>query len=382
MSIRGSHDNYVLRGSSRGIAIGLIALFLVAVGFHEAAAQVSVTPGFKIELINEDIPYLAGNSAGVAVVPNGFGSYGGDVLVTYRGTNGDLFDGEILRVDVDLGTRSLFAEVDGNPNHIAFGPGGSFGTDLYVSSNQNPSVTQRGRVWTVSSGGTVSAFGDQDPGSNVSQQFGGVGLAFSTGGPFGEHLYSGTSGGFSGDSITRLTPAGGTASLFYSFGSILDGSPRGMAFGPGTGGFGEDLYFGIKTTNTSPPEAGVHVLDSSGNRTTLVEASDPMSNGLITSIGEISFSPGGSFGDDLYAADMSGSILRIDSVGNTSEFVSGLDFAFGTGFDGTDNFYLTGVDPSTGYLNLYRVTPIPEPSTYVMAAIGLLGLLAYRRFRS
>jgi hypothetical protein len=372
-----SRINQIRLQCSRALAFVTFS-FVVLTLVCPALGGIVVAPGFQMELVNANLPGLQTDhrsmTPGVAVVPAGYGTYEGDIFVANRGSSSNLFDGEILRVDPDLGTRSLFAEVNGNPSFLTFGPGGSFGTNLFVSSNQNPSSTTSGMVSSVTNTGTVSLLGNPDPDSGSDYLFGGVDLAISTGGAFGEYLYAGTSGGFISDSVTRMTSAGGRASPFYDFGGILSGSPRGLAFGTGQGGFDQNLYVGLTTLNTSPAEAGVYVLDSLGTRLSLATASNPSSNGLITSIAEIGFSPGGPFGTDLYAGDLSGSILRIDSSGNTSALVSGMDYAFGLAFADSDTLYLTGIDPDSGQLNLYRVTSVPEPSTYALAAMGLLGL--------
>jgi len=93
----------------------------------------------------------------------------------------------------------------------------------------------------------------------------------------------------------------------------------------------------------------------------------------------LDFGAGGVWGNDLFAAAEGGEIWRIDSLGNATVFATGFndirDLRFGV--DGALYVSEFGED------RVLRLSAVPEPSTYALAAFGLigLGLLAYRRFR-
>lgn len=332
----------------------------------DARAQLITAPGFQAEVVTSSIAGI-----GIAVAPNSFGAFSGHVFIADQGIpgSGNPNDGIVIRVNPSTGVTSTFASTPGNPAHLTFAPGGGFGTDLYVSTNQDPLAPNSGIVWRVDNAGNATRFGTQDPdgtsGGNDPFLFGGGDIAFSLAGPFGEHLYAGVSAGFSGDAITRLTSAGGTAALFHNFGP-LDGNPSGRAFGTGVAGFSQDLYVGINVSGAASVESGVYILDSAAQRTELVVASSPNANGLITGLVEIEFAPGGVFGNSLYAADLAGRILRIDSSGNTSEFASGLSTAFGVAFGDANTLYVMGDD------TLFAITPVPEPSTFTVMITGII----------
>jgi hypothetical protein len=349
----------------------LLTLALTMAMYSNAVAEIVVGPGFQATVVASGI-----NGNGIAVAPNSFGAHAGHVFITDQGLPENLNDGIIHRVNPTTGVVSTFASTPGNPAHLTFAPGGAFGTDLYVSTNQDPANPFSGIIWRVNNAGNATNFGTQDPDGNGGGDgfvFGAAGIAFSPGGPFGENLYSGVSAGASGDAITRLTSAGGTATLFHNLGT-LDGNPTGLAFGTGTAGFSQDLYSAI---NGSPAtvESGVYVLDSLGQRTELVTASSPNANGLITSIIEIEFAPGGVFGDSLYSVDLSGRILGIDSSGNTIEFASGLSIATGLAFGDSQTLYAFSGD------TLYAITPVPEPGSGAIILASLLGMGLARRRR-
>jgi len=199
---------------------------------------------------------------------------------------------------------SVFATGFSSPKFLEFGPGGAFGTDLYVSD------MSAGKVYKVDSSGAVTTFATGIPSAS--------GLAFSTGGAFGTYLYVGSAA-----SVYQVDTMG-TVSLFSSGTGV--GS---IEFGPG-GAYGTDLYVAEWTAGT------VSTVDSTGTRT------------LFASVGDqpryLTFDRHGFYGGYLYVSLFtSGDILRVDSTGVSTTFatispnIEGPQFApsgigFGTSF--------------------------------------------------
>lgn len=92
----------------------------------------------------------------------------------------------LLRFERNPGGHRDFSE-------LAFGPGGSFGTDLYASTNTSGTDFNFGTVWRITPGGALTNFGTQTPPSPPAFKFGAGGIAFATGGAFGDSMYTGTS---------------------------------------------------------------------------------------------------------------------------------------------------------------------------------------------
>jgi hypothetical protein len=93
----------------------------------------------------------------------------------------------------------------------------------------------------------------------------------------------------------------------------------------------------------------------------------------------LEFGPGGDWGTDLYAVAGS-DLYRIDGAGNTqvigTGFGGGLPFlAFHSG----DLFVSEFLTDRVLRISPSGVSPIPEPSTFILAVLGLMGLFGFRR---
>lgn len=84
----------------------------------------------------------------------------------------------------------------------------------------------------------------------------------------------------------------------------------------------------------------------------------------------LEFGIGGMWGTDLYAAGDGGDIWRIDSVGAATIVGSGFNDLRDLRFGPDGSMYAS----EFGGDRILRITAVPEPSTYVMAGLALLGL--------
>lgn len=93
-------------------------------------------------------------------------------------------------------------------------------------------------------------------------------------------------------------------------------------------------------------------------------AFDPGETGLI-------FGPGGVWGTDLYGTASGGEIWRIDSFGSATVFGTGFNHIKDLRFGPDGALYVS----EFGEDRIWRLTsPVPEPSTYAMGVLGLIGL--------
>ena len=168
-----------------------------------------------------------GEPAAIAFGPGG--AYGTDLFVA----NSSDVPADICRVTppggivpfLDDGVCSNSATGGFAPTDVAFGPGGAWGTDLYFSDFGDMCYCVR----TVSSTGAASAALHTFPVSIHRIEFG-------TGGAFGTDLYAATS-----DTLYRVTPAG-SISVFLSGEGL--GALR-LEFAPG----GEALYVTVPSVD-------------------------------------------------------------------------------------------------------------------------------------
>jgi RHS repeat-associated protein len=152
-------------------------------------------------------------------------------------------NGRVFRVNPNTGTISVVAHgaggfrAGGDPFGVALGPGGAFGTYLYVMDFQGTSPDPP-VLYRVDANGTTSLFVSnpsmwstiQDP----------MYLAFATGNGFGTDLFV-SDPAFDGGTPTIWRVTGdGTLSAFIQGPSI--GTPSALRFAPG-GTFGNGLYF-------------------------------------------------------------------------------------------------------------------------------------------
>ena len=292
-------------------------------------------------------------------------------------------------------------------NDAAFGPGGDFGTDLFVISNDN------NQVLTVAGDGTVSEYVGPADGIN-----GPSALAFSTGGAFGNALYLNNED--PPDGISSVNPV--TKAVTGGLASINEGTALVLSDG---GAFGNFLYAGQSVAGT-PPNA-IFQVDSAFNVSTFASFGNneginnlAISNGgtfgtflyavvrysggaevlrfspggvmevfnddPMSVRGWLAFSPGGVWGDFLYLSDLNNHrIYRIDGAGNRSLFASDLSFPAPLVFapDGA-SLFVVQTNSENPVMRIFPVSSaVPEPSTFALAALGLLSLsfVASRRRR-
>jgi hypothetical protein len=106
----------------------------------------------------------------------------------------------------------------------------------------------------------------------------------------------------------------------------------------------------------------------------------------LTNTLDIEFGPGGLFGEDLYATDFAGAVLRISPTGGVAALVTGLSSGGWLAFRGQEGLYFT--DPAAGRLYLLRPTPrfhVSQPqgpggSTFVNNDALLVGREYYNLF--
>lgn len=257
-----------------------------------------------------------------------------------------------MRVDV-------YADIDG-PTAMAWGPGGPFGSDLYVA-------TADGNILRIDATGVATPFasGLEFP----------TGLAFSQTPAFGALLYATE---LSSGKIRTIDSTG----AIEDFVTITGPSVKlaDLAFGPGTAGFTTDLY--VSDAATLGSVAGkVYRIDPAAAVTTLFET-DPFTGQ------DIVFASGGSFGDGLIVADSlnhgadDGGVRSFDASGGFTELVSavGTDLfspggvAVGSGGPFADDLCIADF----GTQAIYTMTPGADPAEFARGfCFGGVGFYQY-----
>ena len=241
----------------------------------------------------------------------------GNLLVTDWGPGSE--GGKLVSINPD---RSANVLTSGNPlvdtDGMAFGPGSSWGTSLYASDHNASS--DLGQIFKFESGSLSPFTAPGTPWGSIDPK----GLAFGPGGAFGTDLYvadcdrgqtcaSGTTGG----AVYRVDPSGNKTLVHHGDPLV---APHGLRFGSG-GAFGNDLYIadlGDWYTGTGY----IWRMDASGQPTLF--AGGPGS-AMVDPAG-LTFAPGGVFGSDLYVLDRgAGTVFKVDASGNTVPFATGLD---------------------------------------------------------
>ena len=213
------------------------------------------------------------------------------------GLPGD-FGGAIVFLDSDpsiAGEQFLVPSgILSEPSSIQFGPGGAFGTDLFLANTSAPPFAIR----TISPGGAVADFATY--GTAVPSN-----IAFGPGGNFGSDLF--VSNPFAG--IVETIDASGNVSLFATIPGFTSSDwLGGMVFSTG-GPFGENLYLTIRIG-----VGGRHALLRIAPDGTVTEFSSGYRGlpgfGTIPSFGGLEFSRDG---NSLFVADhQSNAIFRIE----------------------------------------------------------------------
>ncbi len=154
----------------------------------------------------------------------------------------------VLRLSASNVLETFASGVSG-PEGLAFGPGGAWGSDLYVA---DANLTSAGgiadgasRICRVTSAGAISTFVQ-----NTTLLRGACGLAFDPTGDFGGHLYVAD---VLGERILQVTSAG-AVSVFASGFKNLAGS-HALAFGPDGALYVADPGSGTSFTNSAGTNA-------------------------------------------------------------------------------------------------------------------------------
>jgi hypothetical protein len=223
----------------------------------------------------------------------------------------------LFRLAPTTGKLSLFAPVSGVA--LKPGPGGAFGTDIFVARPRFFNV--RGHVLVQPGDGEIFRVTPPAILKNLtvnvftrSLDFAPTGIAF---GPVGS-LFPGDLlvTDFFGAGARRIKSTGATFP-FTKYPGL-----QGLTFGPGgTSAFGADVY-------AAQPSAG-RILRIAANGVAV-----PFATGLTSPV-DVAFGPGGAFGKNLYVADAGGQIYQIDSAGKRTLFAAGLGAPFALAFSPT-----------------------------------------------
>lgn len=276
---------------------------------------ISVSAGFTTRVLADiPLPAVSRGDAGIALPPPGSpfppGVYAAFSTFQTNGA-GNPPDDFLYRVDFDGTVTQLlaFPRDETDPVDIEFGPGGAFGTDLYISANNYDNYQLGdfgGAILRMTPANALSVFFPNDN-SLISEP---AAIAFAPASAIGfpADLYvTNPNPPHRLFTITSAATAGG-----YN----LDGaSLNGLAFGPG-GAFGTNLYVGTET-------GSIEIADNAGNRTTFV-------SGLGGPVLRLVFAPTGCFGPKLYALVSTGEVVAIDSAANVSTFLTGFCLPAGT----------------------------------------------------
>jgi|GEM_PF-958313 len=240
-------------------------------GNHIFVTEYGANRVTKIATDGAKVPFATGVPYAVAIL---FGSsdFGQHLYVSESYSS----NGNIVKLLPD-GQKITFAENIASPLDMVWGPGGDFGSDLYVASaNDN-------KIIKVAASGQYTDFVTALDRPSV--------LAFSPSQAFGNYLYaSNTSNG----QIIRISPAG----VVETFVDQLD-HPVGLAFGHNTP-FGDYLFVGESHTGE------ILAITPSGAVSTFAKGfQEPV---------ELHFFQGGAYANDMLIADGDGGkIYRIFS---------------------------------------------------------------------
>jgi hypothetical protein len=299
------------------------------------ANSVTVPPGFQVETFYSGAPLA--NPWGLAFSPDG------KVIVADAGpVIGDCAsnDGAVYAISMDHSVTTL---VSGNnmeeSQGLAFGNGNGWGNSLYIAdSNAYYCV---GAVFKLNDAGASSPLTTLYTGVPWSPGQDGdpSGLAFGPGGDFGTDLYvsdqsSGGSGAAPGG-IYKLNPSGAVTPFVFGLPLL---NPLDMAFGHGD--FGNYLY--VADFNNAGDGGHVWRIDASGTITPFAGGDgSPFRKPSHIAFGK----GGAFGTDLYVYDDHAGNIFRVDASGNISVFASGSTFrtyAGGMTFSSTgDALYFT-----------------------------------------
>ncbi len=326
-----------------------LATLLLLTSFGSALAAPVAPPGYALEAVASALP---DSGVGLAIAGAGFAPFAGQAFVSSYGL------GKIWRVD-SAGAVHDFASGLFLPSFLRFGPGGTWGADLYVSENIAGPGANHGRIVRFDAAGQWTDLGDPTP---QDLQYGGGDIAFSESGDYGHAMYVGISAGLAGDGLSRFDPPApaATVCVFAGVPGIgYAGFVGGLGFGPAISGWTGDLYLGLYDSyDVDPsgvPPGGLYRVDAAGNKIPVVTWDvDPRVHRLRS----LEFGPGGAWGRDLYAGGSGTSLLRIQPDGTVADFVTGIaqlptPVGLSIAFDDLQRLWF--VEPGTA--TLWRITP-------------------------
>jgi hypothetical protein len=269
----------------------LLALSLLSPALN---AEVQVPPGFRVELFASTTAY------GMAFGPGG--AFGTDLYVS-TGT-------AIERVAPD-GTPSSFATGLASANGIAFSNGDAFGLYLYVLDGGVNEVQR------IDSAGQRTPFASVAGDSAVNLND----LVFGSGvNGFSGNLFVSDGGHRSGvtGKIHEVAPDG-AVSLFFGRDPL---TAAGITFAAGSG-FGPSALILADAWNHRFDDGGVRCYDATGAFRTIIDAG----RSVLFNPGDVVQGPGGAFGTDLFVSDWSrDAIYTLTADGDLTEFASGFSF--------------------------------------------------------
>ena len=319
---------------TRGV---LVTFLLVALSSDANAA--TVVPGFAQEVFAQGSPLTYALDA--AFGPGG--AFGSDLFIVGHGED------RVVTVS-SAGDIQPYAPAGNGPWGLAFSNGGPFGQYIYLNCEDIPDGIARidPTTHTVE---TDLLFHNE-----------GTAIAISDGGAFGQYIYSGQALGADLDNVIYRVDSGFNATTFVNFGPW--GYIYDMAFSNG-GALGEHLFATIRQGDD------VHLVRITAQAGVEVMSNQPFP--LETAF--LAISPGGVWGNGVYVSSSTGSIWRVGLDGEVTEFASGLYQPTGLAFspDGSGLFIVQSDSPDL----VLRIQPVSaDINGDGVVGVGDLGILA------
>jgi hypothetical protein len=256
----------------------------------------------------------------------------GNLLVSTVGTAScSTGDGKIFSLSPSgvLNTTALASGLPlEDPNGLVIGKGGVWGNDIFISDRN--SFACKGAIFRMNGAGTLTELtrGTPTTGSTGNP----FKLNFGPGGAFGTDLFiaeqtleeNGSCGSCYGGSGSIYKIAPDNSKTRFVFGAPLV-DPYDVTFSQG-GSFGENMY--VADYASTGGTGYVWKVNPAGSVTELAGGTD---SPFIDPV-QVAFGPGGCFGTDLYVLDQgAGKIFRVDSAGNITTYLSGISIVSNPG---------------------------------------------------
>ena len=312
----------------------------------------NVNPAYSVQTYVSYDTSSAGPADGFAFGPDN------NLYMTHMLTSGGR-DGSIYRCDSD---KKVERWVDGLvcPTNIIWGGGTAFGDYLYLCDKLENTNWSKGEITRVGLDGTKSGFcGDSlnQPGC----------LEIAPEGNYGGNLFVGST---VYDRLNKVLPSGEVHPFFSYGGKMGNGSPRGIAFDPGTN-YGGLMYTAAFFAD-NPEWSGIFSFDTSGNPMRYLPD-------IVAAYG-IEFDTSGFFDNHLLIYGRQDSnpisfIYDVDPSGQLTSIASGeiKDMMFGP--DGA--LYVEEYFGGQNEVVISRI--IPEPASLALLVLGAVRLLRRRK---